>query len=76
MQTVKFINSTHHNIQCECDRNLCVYEECPHTTHLKYLITSDYEDDSYWLCEDCRRYHFGDKFRMGLLTQRNKFDII
>ena len=59
MQTIKLINSKPENIQCECDRGLCVYGECHIITHFKYLITNEYEDDSYWLCKGCLQWDFG-----------------
>jgi hypothetical protein len=58
MQTIKLINSKPENIRCECDRNVCVDKECHTITHFKYLITNEYEDDSYWLCKDCLELHF------------------
>ena len=60
MQTIKLINTKGEwRINCECDRGACIYNECYNYSHQKYLITSEYEDDSYWLCKRCLQWHFG-----------------
>ena len=50
-------------VQCECGNStshkevgLTTKEGCPNATRRKFLVQSDIEDDSYWLCSHCVGY--------------------
>ena len=40
-------------IQCECGNAYSHKDECGGRTRRKFLVQSDVEDDSYWLCSHC-----------------------
>ena len=46
-------------MQCECDRHIhCFTDECDIPTYCKFHVTSESEDNSYWLCLECLVHHF------------------
>ncbi len=40
-------------VQCECGNAHSHKKGCIAGTHQKFLVQSDVEDDSYWLCSYC-----------------------
>ena len=40
-------------VQCECGNAHTHKKDCSGRTHRKFLVKSDIEDDSYWLCSYC-----------------------
>ena len=40
-------------VECECGIPHTHRKDCSGRTHRKFLVQSDIEDDSYWLCSYC-----------------------
>ena len=63
IKTLSELTTSNQWVQCECGNatshkevGLTTKEGCPNSTRRKFLVQSDIEDDSYWLCSHCVGY--------------------